>query len=249
VIIGKVCTSCDNACTGKLLDDIDRGLLALNRINVTAEDVSVWKMLTFLESESRSLSNETNALEGVKMFIDDFPTFRNLGSIMLSRARELESTCQDSYLQSVGAQEESTRLLGLIHLITNDIRGIILMLHDYVSGTNYNIINPNVALDEIEDVVDALEAVDLREAKGEAKFELEKAMETYQKVLSHINNVSDVSQKNVTEFRDRLDDLKQYISQAYKDQAQVGVPPPRLVINLLLDQFSNSHTHFRRIVW
>jgi cell division FtsZ-interacting protein ZapD len=123
------------------------------------------------------------------------------------------------------------------------------MLHDYVSGTNYNIINPNVALDEIEDVVDALEAVDLREAKGEAKFELEKAMETYQKVLSHINNVSDVSQKNVTEFRDRLDDLKQCISQAYKDQAQVGVPPPRLVINLLLDQFSNSHTHFRRIVW
>ena len=197
-------------------------MLSLNKINITADDVTVWRMLNNFDSESRRLLTSMNSLEALKMFIGDLPTHRNLASIMLARAIEMESNCKKLYSQSAGSRRESSRLLGLTHLIGNDIRGAILMLQDYLSGKSYNIINPNFALDEIEDIVEALELVSLHDIKEEARDELEKAVAIYQTVFTQIYNASNVAQ-NITDLRDRLDDLKQYISQSLKDQSQVSI--------------------------
>ncbi|CAG7826041.1 unnamed protein product, partial [Allacma fusca] len=83
VIIGKMCTSCDDQCTGLLLNTVEDISNILYRVNISQDTAAVWKALLILDTTAKNLRGNVTNLMTLPLFLDDMPDYSNLYRIFL----------------------------------------------------------------------------------------------------------------------------------------------------------------------
>jgi laminin alpha 1/2 len=226
VIIGKICTSCDDQCTGVLLNDMREITANLKDVHVDREAVSAIKHLYKWDNISKALLSKIENRIVVGTFFDDLPNYQNLGLMMTARGHEMEERCGERFIESYSSKEKSQQINNRINLIKNEIRGCILLFDDYAQGNVVFEIDPEWARNEINGITEELKKIGraLEELADTAEDELDYVNDLKEIVLVKIFNSSAVSKlhNEMSGMRSRLEDFMQYISQANKNSDEVS---------------------------
>jgi len=218
VIIGKMCTSCDDACTGTLLDEVERLGAVLGGITLTADDAAVWLKLHNMELESKNLSSGFGSMADLGLFIDDIPTHDTLASIILSRATELASNSHQLRLESWRQRQHGAELQGSIQGAAAEIHQMVKQLRNYTAQAQG--INIPAAAELMRGLLDSLQPVSFFEAERAVNSELSLASDAFKDAFRAVFQTNS-SVLSVRRLSSRLDDIKHHINNAVRDQSQV----------------------------
>ena len=132
VIVGKTCSSCDDQCTGLLLDQVENMTRSLNSIQPSSAAAAVWRKLVVMEKLVESLANQVISLKSTAIFLEHLPTYSNLARIFRIRLRELEELSLNKVIKS--AEQMSTKSIALLNAIIatlSELRTVVRNLDAY----------------------------------------------------------------------------------------------------------------------
>lgn len=228
VIVGKACTSCDDSCTGKLLNELREMTNDIKDVHIDQQAVSAIKHLYSMDNVTKILQNQINNKIVTSAFIDDIPTHETLAGLMLGRAEELEEQCGSGLVDAHASKRKGQDLLNRIELLRSEIRRHIGQVEDYAQGKIKEPDSSHV-VEEISRIVQTLNKTSdiLEEISDLAEAELEVVNDLMEDVLIKVFNSTMASglQNKIRGVRQNLDDLMQYISQADKDSDEVFQEP------------------------
>ncbi|ODM90707.1 Laminin subunit alpha-1 [Orchesella cincta] len=220
VIIGKTCTSCDDQCTGVLLNDLDSMNSTLWGLKVDPESVLVWKKLAEMDRISKELTGKVNGANAVGLFLEDGPRYENLGNMMEFRGMEMVGQCEKRLEETYMLVEKGKVLEDGVRGMKSEAESIVRILRDYAEGRIIPGVNPEWAQKEAGDIVKEMEkqGEEIEGVSGEAEQELMEINKLYDVMLQKIFNETKTGEVfgKMKNIREKLEEMGGLIGGAEK---------------------------------
>lgn len=219
VIMGKSCISCDDDCTGILLDDMDQINRSLSQISLIPDSAAIWLRLHYLEQLSKELSSSLGSIGTIEAFVDDLPTHGTIAAIILARAKERNSKLKELSQEASNQSSLADTINEVIQSTLDQIQNFVWALRNYALNDQRRGSIPE-AIAQMAALLNSLRFVSMAGSERMASAELSKASEAYKSVFNAVFQTNS-SAVNIELFTTRLDDLNKHINQAVNDQLQV----------------------------
>lgn len=225
VIIGKVCTSCDDHCTGTMLNELEFMYRSLEPISIDPNAAIVWRKLFNFDAASKEIFNQAGKLVVTWKFLQDLPMHKNLVMMMTTRASDFVRDANGIAKEVNFCRASSERSLNKITTINMQMRNAINMLKDHMSGSIIGDVNPIWVKNEVEAITDSMRAVsiDIGQTSLSTENELADANDIYDQVLYTLGSGKDSlnTWKRVREIQMNLQNLMDFVELADSNSEEV----------------------------
>ncbi|XP_076014482.1 laminin subunit alpha-1 [Genypterus blacodes] len=173
VMEGGQCVSCQDDCTGPLLDDLDTLDKHLLAVNMTSLAVAPYRQLVALENHTRDFQNSSVVLrlsrveDELTHLTSDLSAVLQQASRLSADADEVDVSTNDSLSQGALLLERINKLQHNIHVLEKEARHLNQTTEEELDPANHTRL-----LDEVDSMLETINAVNLTAAHSAVSQEL-----------------------------------------------------------------------------
>ncbi|XP_073796608.1 laminin subunit alpha-1 isoform X1 [Danio rerio] len=198
VLVHEQCVSCNDSCTGVLLDDLDALDVSITSVNLTGVILAPYSQLMTIQNQTRELTSlmSWNQTPDYQLTAGEEHS-RNLSGQITDLQQQVQSVFEDSGDVLLTSEQRFTQGKQLLELINN--------IHSAIHGLVEQVSSVNVTLDEGLD-------------EANSTFLLEETSETLEKIrsfnLTHCRNAAEIQLSSAVSVLEKVEDE---ISKPYRN--------------------------------
>ncbi|XP_029841229.2 laminin subunit alpha-1 [Ixodes scapularis] len=232
------CKSCDDDCTGRLLDDVEEMLALLDRLNATDIVSAPWIHLLAIQETTRlmrtDLDRYLNLVESGNQVLSNFSFHFNLetqADILLERARDTRRNMPDVVDGAYQVLLRANELLELINKYWKEIIDAVNHLKSHGIGHGGAAISIGHIVEEAKRILRELQKTKMEKPLDEAQRENRKAHQLLERVRNLVLNLQEVG-----DLSERLDRVERLLSEMIRRIENEVQKPTARALSLLEGQ-------------